>query len=165
MTPRVRAFLLLYLGAAVAGLETAAELILETLLAPLPSVVVLAARAAQVGGLLVALLGVVLLARQNRTLAPTPSGLGAFLDAERTMRAYYREVLVHALGAGLVLLLGLAYAFVLYLRVLQTRPDHWYFFVVILASFTVLALAWWLPARRLLAEDRRLRAEALAQEA
>jgi len=156
------ALALLYVGAWIAGMELAVELLF-----PLAAWMILLSRGAQLLGLAAALVGLIVLLLHPRNVARIGGdpALAALIDAERHLRAYYRELLFHAGAVGFIISLGLAYAFVLYQRVLSTLPSHAYYFAVILATFGAVTLAWFLPVWSLVKEDQRLRAAGVKQDA
>lgn len=148
--------MLVYLGAWLASLELAAELLIDDWGWPGS---ILVARAAQIGGLLVAAWG---LWNVRRTLPEATTtrtdDVANAVRTERLMSAYTSEILTHLYSAGLLLSAALAYALVLYFRLLATLPAHRYYFLVIILSFTALTLAWLQPVRELLREKARLAA-------
>lgn len=156
---RRNTLLLVYLGAWIASIELAAELLLpDTGL-----VTTAAARTAQALGLALAAWGAWQLRRALPHKETAPAGpVAEALRTERIMSAYTSEILTHLFMAGMVLSVALAYALVLYVRLLDTLPARWYYLGVIVTTFSALVAAWLLPVRDMLREQKRLDAAAEA---
>lgn len=146
--------LLVYLGAWLASLELAAELLLGDWGWRFSYFV---ARGAQIAGLAVAAWGLWNLRGTLPEATTTRTDdIAIAVRTERLMSAYTSEILTHLYSAGLLLSAALAYALVLYFRLLSTLPAHRYYFLVIVVTFTALTLAWLQPVRELLREKARL---------
>lgn len=153
MTRRNSLFLV-YLGAWLASLELAAELLVGSWSWPGSFII---ARGAQVAGLVIAAWGLWQLRRTPTEGTTTRTDdVVAAVRTERLMTAYTGEILTHLYSAGLLLSVALAYALVLYFRLLATLPAHRYYFLVIVFTFSALTFAWLQPVRELLREKARL---------
>lgn len=147
--------MIVYLGAWLASMELAAELLLAEWQW---SDSLLAARAAQFVGLALVAWGVWNLRRPlNETITMRTDEVARALSTERIMNAYTSEILTHLYMAGMVLSVALVYALVLYARLLAALPAHTYYLIVIAFTFAALVTAWLLPVREMLREERRLR--------
>lgn len=145
---------LVYLGAWLASLELAAELLFDGWAW---GGSILVARGAQIAGLVIAGWGLWNLRRTlPEAMTTRTDDVAGAVRTERIMSAYTSEILTHLYSAGLLLSAALAYALVLYFRLLANLPAHRYYFLVIIATFTALTLAWFQPVRELLRERARL---------